>query len=713
MEPLSTTAYYDRTQVGSPALSPSGDRLAFVATEFDQREDERRSSVFVVPTDGSRDPHRLTRVSDASSPTFSPDGSTLAVVMTRERDVALRVGLDEDTDTDDEAADGDDADAEGEGDDEDVATGEGKPQVWTFDLEWGGDARQVTDREHGVREFDWSPDGERIVVAGRDPTDDEQEYLDDREDGGPVETERLQHKRDGSGWLDTVRSYLFVVDVASRESRRLDDTGLPPSVADSAGRQPAWGERGVAFLGYDGDAPDDTYACDVFLADPDEGAVECLTDGSATCISPVWSPDDDRLAYRARDPENWYRPADLRVHDVASGEVRTVSEGIDRTLMSAPRWLDDESLVGLVGDEGWTRFARFHLDERPERVYEAQSRAETVRSFDVADETVGLALSAPDRGTDLYAMSTTGLDDEGTADRTRLTDVGAEFVAEYGTLRARRVTFDSEGQTVEGIAYYPEAFDPDDPEPSPLVLDIHGGPMAYDDPGWDFDAAFWTTRGYVVFRVNYRGSTSYGRAFSEQLKGRWNTLEVQDLQAGVDWMVESGWVDPERLFCTGFSQGGVNTAYMVTHTDRFAAAAAEHGVYDLYSSFGTDDSQNWLEADFGLPWENPDGYRDASSIVDVGNVETPLLVTAGENDWRCPPTQAEQLYVSVRKRGVDAKLVVYQDEHHAISDPDRAVHRLETLEEWFGRYGGPTADGSGTDGDDGDADADGDAKNEA
>ncbi|MFC5969984.1 S9 family peptidase [Halomarina salina] len=723
MDPVPTAAYYDRTLVESPTLSPDGDRVAFVAREFDPDEDERRSSVFVAPTDGSREPHRLTRSSDASSPTFSPDGSTLAVLMTRDRDLALRVGRDA-SDADDgekarddgetDADEGDETGEEGQSADEDEAdddsgsddraSGDRRSQVWTFDLEWGGDARQVTTREHGVGEFDWSPSGDRLVIAARDPTDDEQAALDQRDEGGPIETERLQHKRDGSGWLDTVRTYLFVVDVETRDTERLDETGLRPSAGEATtGRQPAWGRAGIAFLGYDGAAPDDTYATDVFLADPDDGSVECVTSGEATRRSPTWSPDGSRLAVRARDPENWYRPEELRVLDPETGEERDVSAGLDRTLgWAAPRWLDDESLVCLLGDGGWSRFARFHLDGDPERVYESQSRAETLRAFDHAEGTLAVTLSDPESGTELYTMPVAALDEsagenDGHEERTRLTAATDPLVDEYGPLNARRVEFDSDGQSVEGIAYYPADFDPNDPDPRPFLLDIHGGPMSYDAPGWDFDALFWTTRGYVVFRVNYRGSTSYGRSFSEQLKGRWNTLEVQDLQAGVDWMIDAGWADPERLFCTGFSQGGVNTAYLVTRTDRFAAAAAEHGVYDLASSFGTDDSQNWLEADFGLPWENPQGYRDASSIADVGNVRTPLLVTAGENDWRCPPTQAEQLYVSVRKQGVDAKLVVYQGEHHAITDPDRAIHRLEELESWFGRYGGPTAGESGDD----------------
>ncbi|HET7324389.1 MAG TPA: prolyl oligopeptidase family serine peptidase, partial [Halococcus sp.] len=181
----------------------------------------------------------------------------------------------------------------------------------------------------------------------------------------------------------------------------------------------------------------------------------------------------------------------------------------------------------------------------------------------------------------------------------------------------------------------------------------------------------------------YRGSTSYGRAFSEVIRGDWGPRESDDILSGVSHLTDRGWADPERLFLTGFSQGGINTAYVVARTDRFVAAAPEHGIYDFFSLYGTNDMHLWYENDVGLPWEVPEDYRAMSSIEDVGEINTPLLITAGEHDWRCPPTQAEQLYVSVKRRGIPSKLVMYPDEHHDIGRPKRATHRLETLTDWF------------------------------
>jgi dipeptidyl aminopeptidase/acylaminoacyl peptidase len=702
METIAADSLYDVTSILETAVSPDGERVAFLTREYDATEDDQVASLWVVPADGSRAPHRLTRASDAGSPAWSPDGSRLGFVATRERDPDLRVGRDdEDEDEDEESTadteeaeneDEEDADEEDE-DEEDPESenggpGEPKPQVWAFDMELGGDARQLTTRDQGVSAFDWGPDGERIVVASRDPTDEQEEYLDQREDDGPIEIERLQHKAEGQGWLDEVTTYLFVVDVESREAERLDEAN-DGGYGLSAGLDPAWGQNGrIAYVANKTDWPDDNYVRDVYTIDPDGENRRQVTEGDLSASRPSWSPDGDRLAFVGRDPENWYTPTEVYVAE--SEEYWSVSGNLNRTLSwsGGPQWLDDGTLLALIGDGGWTRFARLHVDGEPERVFETQDRLETVGALDHGGETIAMLTSRPTEGTDLFSLAVEDIDATGDEDsRTRLTDLNEAFLDDHPTPECTRITFEgARGDEVEALVYYPKDFDPEEPDERGLVLTIHGGPMAYDSPGFSFQDSYFTSRGYIVCKVNYHGSTSYGRDFCESLRGDWNSLEVEDLLAGVDELVDRGWADPDRLFPTGFSQGGVNTAYLVTADDRWAAAAAEHGVYDLRSSFGTDDSQNWLEADFGLPWENPEAYDESSSITDVDNVETPLLVTAGENDWRCPPTQAEQLYVSVRKQGVDAKLVIYPGEHHNIGDPDRAIHRLETLDGWFATY---------------------------
>jgi dipeptidyl aminopeptidase/acylaminoacyl peptidase len=246
------------------------------------------------------------------------------------------------------------------------------------------------------------------------------------------------------------------------------------------------------------------------------------------------------------------------------------------------------------------------------------------------------------------------------------------------------VTFESGGRELDAVAYLPEGFDETD-DPRPLVVSIHGGPVSYDLPEFRFEYAMWTSRGYVVVCPNYRGGSSYGHEFARALRGKWGTVEVEDVVACAESLCERGWADPDRVFGRGISYGGIAQGHIVTQTDLFAAAAPEHGVYDLRAEFGTSDSHTLVESEFGLPWEDPEAFDAASSITDVDAVETPLLVMAGSEDWRCPPSQSEQLYVGVRKRGVPARLVMY-DDHHSVSDPARAVHRFDQLVDWYERH---------------------------
>ena len=671
--------YAEQTLLSDVTVSPDGERVAFVATEFNLEDDARHNSVFVAPADGSRDPHRLSRIADVHSPQWGPGGDRLAVVATRADDIELAVETTSETTADGTSTDDEPA-----------------PQVWLYDLKMGGDARQITDRKDGVDEFDWAPDGDRIVVAAEDPTDEECEYREELAEEGPIETRRLQHKYDGSGWLDTVTSYLFVVDIESRESFRIDEAYGAGASEPATGLSPAWSPDGdrIAFVSNRTERPDNSQAMDVYTVRPDGTGLERHTDTILRCSELIWSPDGHRLAFYGRVSGDMYEPTDIYVTEPATTDPDaywSVADSLDRpTGRGGPLvWTDEETLVTAVGDEGLTRLVRFDATaDDPERVFEAQGQYRTISTMGGTSDRLALVVSDPSEGADVYTLTVEDLDAGTDAEDplVRLTESDISLFERYDPPRGERITFENDGEQIEAIVYTPAGFDPETDDPLPAIASIHGGPVSYDAPQHSFSYLHWTNQDYVVIRTNYRGSSSYGKSFSEAISGEWGAREPFDVVAGVDAIVDRGWADPERLFVTGFSYGGVTTAFVLTEFDRFRAGAAEHGIYDRYTYFGTGDSHNRMEADFGLPWEDEETYRSISSITEVGAIDTPLLITAGGEDWRCPPTQAEQLYVSVKKQGVPAKLVVYPNENHAITNPKRAIHRIETINEWFGEF---------------------------
>ena len=741
MSTLPLDAYYDLTQVNEVAVSPAGDRVAFTATEYDQSADEAVGSLFVVPTDGSRDPHRLTSVSGASSPTWSPDGDRLAFLAAREEDVERRVGwTDREEETEEGDADGgeDDSDGDESADEDDAGEGDEEPksQVWTYDLALGGDARQLTDREEGVAEFDWAPDGDRLVIAARDPTEDQREYLDQVRDGGPIETTRMQHKLDGVGWTDEVPTYLFVVDATSGETTRIDDAYGGGASQGLSGMNPAWGPTGeIAFTAYRGEEPDDTTARDVYTVAPEADATAVRqTDGDLACAGPAWS-DDGRLGFVASVPDNWCIPTAVYVgtpgtehpgdgaavgEEPGAGEFRSETADLDRTVArgGGVHWVDGD-VYTTIADHSRTRLVRVHPGAGVDRVFEAQGNLRAASAFDASTDgsTAALVLSHPHDGADVYAVDVADLDDAPSAaphhpatdpekfpedpdSMTRLSRVNDDLIEEFSMPEVERVEWESDGWEIDGVLYHDPEVDPRSGD-HPLVVAIHGGPVSYDEPVFSFAHAALTSRGYVVLRPNYRGGSSRGREFSEALRGQWGTVEVDDIAAGVRDLVDRGWIDADRVFGYGFSYGGIAQGYLVTQEpDLLTAAAPEHGLYDLRSAFGTDDSHNWMESEYGLPWENPEAFDASTAILDAGNIETPVLVTAGGEDWRCPPSQSEQFYLAAKKAGVDAKLVVYPEEHHNVGDPDRAIHRLEAVLDWYETHDPAVDAGDETDADD-------------
>ena len=195
--------------------------------------------------------------------------------------------------------------------------------------------------------------------------------------------------------------------------------------------------------------------------------------------------------------------------------------------------------------------------------------------------------------------------------------------------------------------------------------------------------------GYVVIYVNPRGSTSYGAEFANLIHHAYPGGDFHDLMTAVDYGIEQGWADPERLFVTGGSGGGILTAWIVTQTSRFAAAVSAKPVTNWYSMMLTSDSYAYFHrywfADY--PWNDPQAYLSRSPLHFVDQVSTPTMLLTGESDLRTPIAESEQFYQALKLLKVDTALVRVPKASHGIAArPSHLIAKVQHILAWFKRY---------------------------
>jgi dipeptidyl aminopeptidase/acylaminoacyl peptidase len=223
----------------------------------------------------------------------------------------------------------------------------------------------------------------------------------------------------------------------------------------------------------------------------------------------------------------------------------------------------------------------------------------------------------------------------------------------------------------------------------PMILEIHGGPATAYGAYFATDYQLYAAAGYAVLFTNPRGSTSYGQAFTDHIERAYPGKDHDDLMAAVDAAVAAGIADPDNLFITGGSGGGVLTAWAIGKTDRFRAAAVQKPVINMVSQVLIADNPAYFGPYwFGsMPWEDPQSYWVRSPLSLVGNVKTPTLVVVGTEDRRTPPAEAEQYYAALQAREVPTALVRVPGASHSITArPSQSAARASAIIAWFDRY---------------------------
>ena len=639
---LSLEHYMDLETVSDPQIAPDGSRIAYTRSWFDMVNDRRESSLWLMDADGSRNRHLL----DGSGVQWSPDGTRI------------------------------------------LFTAPGDPAGAQIHVRWmdaEGATSQITRLENGPANVRWSPDGDWIAFTSR--VDDRADFagvsLPDRPDGaqwtaGPKIVERAGYKRDRSGYVDTGWTHLFVVPAEGGTPRQLTS-------GDWNHNGVAWSPDGteIYFTSYrtdDWDAPENWQESDVYAVQVASGAVRRLTDKRGADGSPVPSPDGSLIAYISGDEHgDTYRNSRIHVMNRDGSGQRSISGDFDRPtggLMWAP---DGSGLYFSVSREGYRSLHFASVDGGVQQLTEGK-RLMTLSSFSEAGMAVGTISSAYEPG-DLYRWR---LDEP--EDPMRLTSVNADILHNVTLGEVEEVWYRSDPFDIQGWIVKPPDFDPE--REYPLMLAIHGGPHSMYNGGFNFAFQEHAANDYVVLYTNPRGSTGYGTPFANAIQHDYPGIDMQDLMLGVDYMLETGYIDEDNLFVYGCSGGGILTTYIVGNTDRFTAASANCPIVNWMSAMGTSDAISYTRT-FEVPfWEDPTEWIDRSSIFYVGNVTTPTMLMTGELDLRTPMGQTEEYYQALQYVGVPTVMVRFQGEWHGTgSRPSNFMRTQLYLRKWWEKWG--------------------------
>lgn len=638
-------------------------------------EEKRISRLWLSPLAGKTKPRPLTRgPDDIDSPKLSPDDRHVAFLTSRKLP-----GSDEE----DEAA---------------------ETQLWVLPLA-GGDAFPVTRFEREPEGFGWIDASTLVVAAEESPSAWERERKRRKDTAKVVEdAERKPPVR------------LFRVPLTGEAKRLTDNTDWIDALAVSPDGK--WAvisaQRSLSYE-FDQSVPPRTFLVDLatgertlleLTEEPTEEPIEKKPDGSLRELLPFdvrWALDGSGFYFAdAYTTHPRYRNATvtrLHFYDLAAGEAHRVDLDWDRGLGGGYAPTRD-GLIALLADGVRYHPARYIRETSGREGSGAAARwlragliGEHTRNLDEwvlseNGETLVYRHSKANLPPQWYAAR---LEDARLRDLRPVTDLNSDW-KDKPTGRVDVVHFTGAlGDEVEGLLHYP--LDWRQGERRPLILDIHGGPAGADRDSWDQRWAnpgiLWRQQGAFILQVNYHGSSDYGLEWVESIEGRYYELEIPDLEAGVDHVLARGLADPERLATSGWSNGGILSAELITRSNRYKAASVGAADVEWIS--------DWANVDFGAafdnyyfggpPWEIPQTYIDKSPFFRLTEVTTPTIAYTGTEDRNVPPHQSWSLFRALQQIGeVPVRLVLFPGEPHGLR---KVAHQRRKLEEdlaWFGRH---------------------------
>lgn len=655
-EAMKAEDIYALSMVTNPVVAPEGKRVLFNRAAFDRAQDRRTGELWLAHLDdaGAVIDKRLLVGRDLAprGAAFSPDGSRIAY----------------------------------------IATSMGAPQIFVMALV-DGVGQPLTTGELGPGSLRWSPEGNRIAFIGREeakpasiPGMPEKLKGSDAAADAKIITD-LFWRADGAGEIKPGAQHLYVVDVATTAVTRatqgntdqIDDQGI------------AWMPDGKHLVGsYTADSINGPLESDLYLYDAaGKAAKQQLTSRPGSEFAPEVSPDGRRVAFLGNEASaNFYSmPRLWMTAPVPGAAIDAFAADLDRPVAGITWREDGAALHALYNDHGMQRIASIDAATGARtvvvpavggtRLYLPSSGGQ----FSAAKGTFAYTSAFTDRPAGLGVSRGNG--ESGAIDFNRAWAEGKKPV------RIEEVTVASraDGLPVQGWIAFPPDFQPG--KRYPLILDIHGGPNTDYGPFFSITHSLYATAGYLVVFANPRGSIGYGDQFANAITHAYPGQDHDDLMSIVDEVAKRPYVDDRNLFIGGGSGGGVLTLWGIgKEPDKFRAAVALRPVVDWTDQVTTADfssyfMKHWMGA---TPWEQPDLYFQRSPFSLAGQIKTPTMLITGEQDFRTPMSQTEQMFGALKLRGVETEMIRLPGAGHGMGRPSQWLQSVLAPIDFFNRH---------------------------
>ncbi len=639
---LDKETFMDMESLSNPAISPDGKHIIFVRRWTDQKADRYSSNLWIVDVQGRR-VRELTQGNwNDSSPVWSPGGERIAFLSDRSGSTQIHV-------------------------------------MWLDTKE----TAQLTYLTGSPRSLSWSPDGKKLAftmfIRDKDPILSVK--LPDRPRGAQwaqsaIIIDRLSWQRDGTGPVPKGYSHIYTIDAVLGGTPRKITSG------DYSHHDPQWGPGGKSILFSAIRKPDAEYLhgdTEIYSVDLDTLDITALTTRKGPDRGARVSPDGKWIAYSGYDEKNYTSHlSHLYLMDASGGNKRLLG-GDFPSSPSAVTWAQDSSglyyqmaergvsniyFIGMNGDIQNVTGGNHYLSDLS--LADTGQAAATLSTYHRPGYLVTFDVNKPEQMNELV-------------------DVNKDVLGTVKLGDVEEMWFTSpDGLDLQGWLIKPAEFEPG--KKYPMLLYIHGGPWAMYSVRFNWAWQNFAANGYAVLYMNPRGSTGYGQDFVNGIQYAYPGKDFDDLMAGVDAAIAKGFIDEKNLFVCGGSGGGVLTAWIVGHTDRFTAAVSMRPVINWHSFVGTTDGASWYRQFQKYPWEDPMEFAVRSPLHYVNNVTTPTMVMTGEADLRTPISQSEEYYRALKMLKKDTLLVRMPNEYHGWRRPSHRLLQQLYLMAWFEKY---------------------------